>query len=695
MCITPITPSLKLDLKSDRLSVADLKQLWPAAVATQARLWAKDGITGGVLKNAWVKSDIPAGVLGRIEFGQRLEKDQLTAELPVEGASVRTYGDIPRIQGASGTVRYAGMDTLVKIEDGFVRLGKGRKLKVSASTLTIGDHTLERVPSKLSLGLKGAASAFAELGQSKTLGFARKLNVRSDSLTGAVKADVDVTFDLIEGGEIIDVRWAADLRLAKVASKAPLFGRRLSNADLTIKANPKAAHISGSANIDGIAAKIALVEPLAKNSPPAKRDIRLVLDDAARKKMGIDTADIVSGPVEVSLKLGPGGSQSVNVDLTGAKLSLPWLGWIKGKGIAGQARFNLEQTQSRTRLSDIVIKGASFSARGSLSNDKQGLAKEQFSGVMLNKLDSFDVKVARIKGGYDIQLAAKSYDGRALIRSFLNNSQERSSGNGTLVVRGTVDRLVGFRGQSLEGVTLDYRQRGGRVSRAVVKAVAEGNAPTLFRLEPKDGGMATEIKTSNAGSVFRFLDLYSKVRGGTVSATLVRDDNQVFKGLVIAENFVLLDEPRLGSLLAPAGEAAAANDREGRFWTNAKKKRKKVVSNPNRATINRLTARVSKGPGFLKISKGRVQGGDAAAAFDGTVYDRANKMNIKGTYLPARGLNRVVANIPLISQILGRGKTKGIFGVTFRLSGPYKNPKILLNPISLIAPGVFRKLFEF
>ena len=49
----------------------------------------------------------------------------------------------------------------------------------------------------------------------------------------------------------------------------------------------------------------------------------------------------------------------------------------------------------------------------------------------------------------------------------------------------------------------------------------------------------------------------------------------------------------------------------------------------------------------------------------------------------------------LAGEILGGGNKGGLIGVTFRLVGPLDNPQIVVNPMSAIAPGIFRRIFEF
>jgi hypothetical protein len=63
--------------------------------------------------------------------------------------------------------------------------------------------------------------------------------------------------------------------------------------------------------------------------------------------------------------------------------------------------------------------------------------------------------------------------------------------------------------------------------------------------------------------------------------------------------------------------------------------------------------------------------------------------------MPAYGLNRLFAEIPLFGQILGNGRDRGLIGITYRVAGDLKSPQVQVNPISAIAPGIFRSIFEF
>jgi hypothetical protein len=104
---------------------------------------------------------------------------------------------------------------------------------------------------------------------------------------------------------------------------------------------------------------------------------------------------------------------------------------------------------------------------------------------------------------------------------------------------------------------------------------------------------------------------------------------------------------------------------------------------------------IVKSDNSLSIKNGILRAGDVGSNFSGTVYDAAGNMNLKGTFLPGYGLNNMVSKIPIVGLAFGNGTKSGFLGITYRLKGKAKNPEITVNPLSLIAPGVFRKIFEF
>ncbi len=62
--------------------------------------------------------------------------------------------------------------------------------------------------------------------------------------------------------------------------------------------------------------------------------------------------------------------------------------------------------------------------------------------------------------------------------------------------------------------------------------------------------------------------------------------------------------------------------------------------------------------------------------------------------MPAYTLNSLLGRIPLVGDILTGGEGGGVFAVDFSLSGALDKPKIQVNPLSALAPGILRNLLR-
>jgi hypothetical protein len=679
------SPRLKLNLSSKRMDVAEFKQIWPEFLAPKVRDWVRDGVRGGQIQSAEIRTDFPFSVVAnRLPFSN----EHIKATMDITGANVRTAGDLPRLLNARGKIKFQGVKTTVSINSAVGKLTGYPDLKITNGQFVIPDYTAKPLPADLSLDISSSASSMVVLSARKPLKVKPVKGLEPSNVSGTISSTVNANLLLHPKNRIQTKSWTLKSSVQNGSSRGKIAGRSFSSANVKVTASSASAvaEVSGRAKIDGVNADVALVQPL--DGSAARNSVTMQLDDKARKKLGIETGDVIQGPIAVSVGSQKGGGGTVTVDLRNAKLSFPWIGWSKGKGVAATATFSMEEKKGATYLNNIRLKGSGFSAGGSIVSDKSGLRSANLTNIKLNKTDDLDVKLVRTKSGYDVSIDARSYDGRAIIKSALD-AKRASAGKGLRVnVKGRVRRLLGFNGQILSGVSIDLTQRGSTVNRANLRAVAAGDAPTSFSLVPKNGVLETQIQTANAGSVLAFLDIYSKLSGGTLNATLNTDNAGLSRGKIQASNFKLLNEPRLAALLkAPSNNLSGREGREIQSYL-------KTVPTQN-AQVDTLLAEIIKSPGNLRISRGRLSGGDASAAFEGTVYDSRNRMKITGTFLPGKGLNTLISKIPLIGLAFGNGKTSGLLGITFQLRGNYKNPQIRVNPLSIIAPGVFRKLFQF
>ena len=687
MDLTSWTPAMRFRLRAERLRVATARAFWPTFIAYgQRRFVAGGAFEGGEIVDGSLSLDVPATVMGRLRKGATLEPGQLSMHLPFQGVSVRTVGDLPRIDQAAGTVRVEGTSVFASLDAGSARVDDADPIRLKGGTLTISDFLQQGLPAEIAFNASGQAAALLDVGARHPLKVTQAIGLKAGEATGSADLAVRISSRLkLPPGEKPD-GWAVEADIRK-GSVARFRGRRIEDADLAVVARPGLVRIDGRARVDGVAAQLALVEPFGSTATEeGGRTATLRLDAKARRALGLNVENYLSGTVVASVRDLRGGRQAVSVDLTPIALTAPFVPWKKGKGVPGRLTFTMIEQGDRTRLADLRLSGKGFSARGSVSFDRRGLRSVDLPVIRINAADTLSLKAKRRKNGYDLDVLGSEFDLRSIMRKLVAKGPA-APGGVDLRVNARFDRLRGYGQRSLTGATLRLDLRKGEIRTLDFRAVSGGNAPLRFSMKPQEGaaGTAVQLDSHDAGGLLAFTNVYSKMRGGRLRMTLNRDREGIFAGRIQADRFTVFGEPRLRQLVAKR-RLQNAETPDGR--------RVASTLNADRADVKRVRARIRRGPGFLSIQDGQLRGGDMAAIFEGTVYDRRGRIAMKGTFLPAYGLNRALSNIPVLGYAMGNGRKRGLLGITFRLRGMYRDPRLEVNPISLLTPGVFRRIFE-
>jgi hypothetical protein len=100
-------------------------------------------------------------------------------------------------------------------------------------------------------------------------------------------------------------------------------------------------------------------------------------------------------------------------------------------------------------------------------------------------------------------------------------------------------------------------------------------------------------------------------------------------------------------------------------------------------------------PGRITIREGIVKGPAIGATTEGYIDYSQNDVRMRGTFVPFYGINNMFGQIPIFGLFLGGGNNEGLVGLTYEVVGPVGTPVLRVNPISVVAPGMIRKFFEF
>jgi Protein of unknown function len=681
------SPRALFALRIPRMSVAHAKQLWPVYVASSARSWVFDHVYGGTLSDSTLDIDWPEGQFGAEPPRPLLTASQFQAEFNVSGARFDVMGDLPPVRDAEGTVRVRGANTDIELKSGTAFLGNGQTASVTNGTMKIPYERGKPVIADVDVEVAGQASALAAIAALDPVNAMRKAPFEVSDLSGSADAKISARFPLRKDAAKSGTVWSAEIALDNVSVKKPFDGQTLSDASGTLSANPSGIKISADAKLNGLPSKLKVEQPLGDNGGARKLSVQLELNEKTRSKLMPGLNQYVKGPVFVDLQGGNDASRQITADLTKASIILDFAGWSKGPGVEAAASFSMSQKDGRTVLEDFELSGGSFVMRGSASLDKSGLATANLSRMTLVRGDNVAAKITRTKGGYEVKLSGASLDVRAIVKKVTGSfdTAAKSIGSTGIAVSASIERVTGFNSETLSNLQMTYAGRGSRVDALKISGATNNGGAVTMSNRVEDGQRQVKIQSADAGSILRFFDYYDKMLGGSISIALGSNGDGPMRGSIDARDFTLINEPRMRSLVG-----GQPND-GGPSLKDAVKKDIDV----SKVRFSRGSATIAKGENSLSLADGILRGDLIGLAFKGTAYDPDGNMNMTGTFMPAYGLNRIFGEIPLLGQLLGNGEERGLIGITFRLSGKAKKPQLSVNPISLIAPGIFRQIFEF
>lgn len=672
-------PGITLALDVDDMSVSHVKQLWPWFAGPSARRWVNTNLFGGTVPEGGIRFAVAPGRLGN---GEKLGNDEVSGHFKIVGTRFDTTGLLPPIRDADGQVTFAGDDVDIGLEKGHVFLASGATVNADKGRLVIRDAGTPPVLGNLEIDVSGAAAAVAELASLEPINAMRHTGIEPAALSGAVEGTIKARIPMQKGIDKSQLDWDVRLGFRDMAIAKPIEGQTIRSADGTLEVNKARVVIDASAELNGVPAQIDLVEPLPGSSDARRRDIAMSLNRASLQKVAPGLGSVIDGPVKVTVDASNRESHHVEADLSSAVVSIPAVGWSKGSGIAAGVSFDLHRGSDSTALSNFKLSGGSFGATGSITVAGGALASARFDSFKLNRDDDASLKIERERGSYSLVVSGNSLDARSLIRRATSPQAGPAAARPStpVAVRGTVKRLIGFNDEQLSGVTFNFASGKGGSTLTV-----EGQTSREKTVSIDNRGNSISVQTQDAGSLLRFLDVYERVEGGTISVRLESRADGSLAGPVDLRDFLVVNEPKLRSIVSATPQGTQA----GQGGSTASR------VDTSRVAFDRGFARVEKGASYLKLNDGVLRGPAMGTTFQGLLYDKNNRMEITGTFMPAYELNSLFGDVPIVGALLGNGEEKGLIGVTYKLVGSAKAPNLQINPLSVIAPGIFRTIFAF
>jgi hypothetical protein len=679
---------LDVSLSGRGASADDIKRLWPYLFAPEGREWFTQYVADGTVSGADMRFRFPVGSIALDGQPRPMPEGAMQIDLVGRGVQLRPLDGVPEFQ-VDGEARLTMRDNQLTMAFERANLTEfGDDVSIANAAYINQDVSASQQVFEVSGDVSGPLPAILEVVTSDKLNLLDDFDLGIDpgalaqDLTGDVASTVIATIETDDTGQLVGTDYALNGSITDMASVQPIQGVNFSDADLTFTASQAGFRVLGAASVGE--ARIDLeAEQAGGGAPQLAFASTLGVADAA--ELGIDLSQYMGGTVRVVARPLEDGQIEVRADLTDASLAISDIGISKDRGVAGGLEATVSLDDEEIAVSGISLNFDTVRLEGEMALSSGGeLVSADFDTFQISSGDSAQVSMTPVEGGYSVAINGEQLDLKPVLKRFFNLEGDEGAGvsddlqDQVFNVSVNLDRALGYFGTVAFNVDLDLSVRGEQLRRVNLATQFGGGRSASATTNPLPNGRIISYATNDLGETLRFVGIYPRLVSGEGSMVMRYDENsETDTGEFVVRNFAIVDEENIDAIVGSHDESqevlAGASAMEFDY---------------GRAEFVRFSDRI-------ELVEAAIYGDTVGGTIRGNIMTDAGQYDLAGTYVPLFGLNNFFQQIPVLGPIFGGREGEGLIGVTFAVRGPLDQPDLLINPVSILAPGVFRTLFEY
>ena len=655
-----------------------LDDYWPESFLAVGRRWIVQNVADGVITRFDAALDIEPGAIEQNQIGPT----SAAGTFAFQDASIQYLNPLPVVEGVDGSARFTG-----NVLDLTMSGGRVAGITASHATALLSDIHSDLPRMSVMVEAEGPARNALELLDHPRLGLVSKVGLQPAQVGGTVHTlfALDLPLLLAIEAEQIEVSAVArvqDARLTEIAGEVDM-----TEGALRLGVDNSGMDMGGTAKLLGVPATVSWQEQFDGNAPFVRHlDVSTTVTPEGQTALGFDLAPYVRG--SLALDGGytdPGGDEppraTLRLNAAEAQLEIPALYWSKPAGEPAVIRIlaslppegAVELTRVEVETETLYALGLATLARG------PGAAPEITIERMRHGATDIAGRIETDGGVTQVSLRGASLDARPYLDDLMEGS---ASDSGRLVLDLDVERVVTADDRQLTNVHARFEADSeGRHAGFMQGTLATG-APLHVSLEPRERKRLLTVRSRDAGAVARAFNIYDNALGGDLLLEAVLHDDQPgepIDGTVRIDNYRVTNAPTLARLLSIAaltGIVDALRGKEG-------------------IAFSEFVMPFSVEGDVLTVRDARTSGFALGVNAEGTVDLETDRVDMRGTIVPAYTLNTLVDIIPVLGKLLTGGEGEGLFAAAYRIRGTTEEPSVSVNPLSALAPGFLRNLFSF
>ncbi|MGD9965091.1 MAG: DUF3971 domain-containing protein [Hyphomonadaceae bacterium] len=672
--------------------------MWPIGLGESARAYLARSITGGRVTDGTVRLNItPADLADGI-----LEDDAVDVRFNVSNASMQFISTMSPVTNArgSGVLRGNRFDMIIP------------EARFHGMTVTNGRIEAPRFKPRgdmatISARIEGEARQILEVLGQEPLALGERLPIDAASASGRGGVNIRIQRPMVREAPFEDWRFTVDGAIRNFAGNMTTRRMAVSQGQLTVRGDQRAVTVSGPIRAGASAIEnVRWTERIgahgAQVATSSEYQISGDFDADDLERLGYPVARYAQGRIGVTVT-GQGrgfdvDNARIDLDLRNAAVELPRSFWTKRAGVAASARFTVQrQADGGLAFNDIDARGGGLNAQGRvrLAQDNRILEVEMPRLAVEGRSDARVSALRAQDGVLDVAIRGPLFDAAPFMGSarpapapapaVVAGPVAVAVTNEATPIRASVivDRLKMRGGATLSGANVQVVTTGDALSTLSAEGRAPGGEAFSLTLGPRAGDSRSRVRfrSDDAGFAVRALTGAENVVGGTAAA-----DGDWRGGLpsqarftVQLRGFQVVRLPAMARLLSSAGSLTGLVE----------------MLNGDGIGFSALDADMTYANDRLRFTEGRMTGPSLGLTGAGSYDVPRDNLDIDGVVAPSPMLNlSMLGSIPVIGDLLVSRRGEGVFGMTYSINGSAGEPRVGVNPVSALTPGILRRIFE-
>ncbi|GAB4522598.1 MAG: DUF3971 domain-containing protein [Amphiplicatus sp.] len=674
-----LSPAIRASLALDgALDPERILKFWPVDLGAGAREFVATRLPRARVEDVALTVDLPAGALTP---GAPLPDEVLRLSFDIRDATAIYAPGMTPLSEASGSAVLTGNRFVVDVERG--RVGR---VAISEGEIEFTALSPKAQPTHYRFLAEGAARDILAALNEEPLKLLDSTGLSPEQfIAGRARVRAQITRPNLRVVPRKDYQYEGSARFSGVTISEFYGGIDLADAAGTLDLATREMTVSASASFGGAPITLEWLQRFYAADGGSRFTISGVVDSSTGDVFGVPTRQFLRGPVAFTAQATGGlaalQTLTVNADFSSAALNIDLLGWEKPEGESAVGALDVVFAEGGVDVRSVALTGSDLDIRGA--------ARFGPGGALLSaRFDPF-----RVPGGADLMLAAARTPAGALEMTlaggYLNagplleaaveagppeNGGEEPGAD--LVVRGRIDALDARAGATYRDVSLDLHRVGKSLDALDISARTAAGAPLSMTLTPTG---AVEAHTDDVGVMMRGLFGVTSIVGGRGSLTMrPEQEAERLAGMIVARDLRIVKAPLLARIFS-AGSLTGLAD----------------LLNGQGIELAQARADFAFRDGMVSISEARASGPSVGITAQGTIGTGAGgAVNLSGALAPVYAVNSFLGGAPIVGDLFVNREGEGVLALAYSVSGQSDSPTITVNPLSALAPGFLRRLFE-